>query len=210
MTYRIKMAAAALIFLFLCVCSYGMALQQQLDAQVIRLHILANSNDPEDQQLKLLVRDEVLRHSQEWFGGEDITTARQSILQNKEEITAVCQQVLREQGCQDEVTVEVRDTYIETRSYGSFALPAGVYQALRIEIGKAEGKNWWCVMYPPLCVASATQDTVDICRQYGEGENNIALITGSGDQGVEWKFKLVELYSQGSHWLSELLGRQED
>lgn len=122
----------------------------------LRLHILANSDSETDQAIKLNIRDEILKHSGDLLSGaknrqELIANARK----NLPEIENIANTAAKNAGCDLPVTVEVTDMFFETRRYDSVILPAGRYTAVRINIGQAAGKNWWCVLYPPLCVDAA-------------------------------------------------------
>ena len=122
----------------------------------LRLHILANSVSPADQALKLKIRDAVLSCSGELFSGCD---TRQKMISAAQEqlpkIQQVAEQTALHNGYELPVTVSVTDMFFETRRYDHVILPAGTYTAVRIELGAAAGKNWWCVLYPPLCVSAA-------------------------------------------------------
>lgn len=133
----------------------------------LRLHILANSDSPADQALKLKIRDAVLSCSGELFSGCD---TRQKMISAAQEqlpkIQQVAEQTALHNGYELPVTVSVTDMFFETRRYDHVILPAGTYTAVRIELGAAAGKNWWCVLYPPLCVSAAqtgfTEEEVQI------------------------------------------------
>ena len=122
----------------------------------LRLHILANSDSPADQALKLKIRDAVLSCSGELFSGCD---TRQKMISAAQEqlpkIQQVAEQTALHNGYELPVTVSVTDMFFETRRYDHVILPAGTYTAVRIELGAAAGKNWWCVLYLPLCVSAA-------------------------------------------------------
>jgi stage II sporulation protein R len=122
----------------------------------LRLHILANSDSPADQALKLKIRDAVLSCSGELFSGCD---TRQKMISAAQEqlpkIQQVAEQTALHNGYELPVTASVTDMFFETRRYDHVILPAGTYTAVRIELGAAAGKNWWCVLYPPLCVSAA-------------------------------------------------------
>ena len=122
----------------------------------LRLHILANSDSPADQALKLKIRDAVLSCSGELFSGCD---TRQKMISAAQEqlpkIQQVAAQTALHSGYELPVTASVTDMFFETRRYDHVILPAGIYTAVRIELGAAAGKNWWCVLYPPLCVSAA-------------------------------------------------------
>lgn len=128
----------------------------QLRKSVLRLHILANSDSEEDQRLKLCVRDALLEHSDELFGNsENLEEAESAVQEAMPEIISIAEETLREQGCHSKVTAKLADVTFDERVYENITMPAGKYRALRIEIGEAKGHNWWCVMYPPLCLPAA-------------------------------------------------------
>ena len=127
----------------------------------LRLHILANSDSPADQALKLKIRDAVLSCSGELFSGCD---TRQKMISAAQEqlpkIQQVAEQTALHNGYELPVTVSVTDMFFETRRYDHVILPAGTYTAVRIELGAAAGKNWWCVLYPNLCFLDTTNAVV--------------------------------------------------
>lgn len=123
---------------------------------VLRLHILANSDSEEDQALKLRVRDAILRETAADFaesGSQTETMARAEELLPK--MKAVAEETLAQAGSTDAVRVALVNMYFETREYDGAILPAGYYDAVRIELGRAEGRNWWCVLFPQLCIGTA-------------------------------------------------------
>ena len=129
-----------------------------LRGSVLRLHILADSDSEVDQELKILVRDELLRNSDEIFGSADsLEEAEAAAAEKLPEIEALAERTLRSRGCYDKVTAEIADVDFDARVYGDITMPAGRYRALRVRIGRAEGHNWWCVMYPPLCFPAARE-----------------------------------------------------
>lgn len=128
----------------------------QLRESVLRLHILADSDSEEDQRLKLCVRDALLERSGELFGeADDLESAEEAALEALPEIVDIAENTLRAQGCDSPVRAYLADMEFDERVYGNITMPAGKYRALRIEIGEAKGHNWWCVMYPPLCIPAA-------------------------------------------------------
>lgn len=130
----------------------------QLRESVLRLHILANSDSDEDQRLKLCVRDALIENSDEIFGNFDSLEKAEAAAEEKlPEIIDIAEKALRSQGCFSEVKADVTDMHFDDRVYGDITMPAGDYKAIRIEIGEAKGHNWWCVMYPPLCIPAASE-----------------------------------------------------
>ena len=136
-----------------CVCSFGEECSF-IRENTLRLHILANSDSPADQALKLKIRDAVLSHSGELFSGCDTRQKMVGAAQEQlSDIQRIAEQTAMHNGYDLPVTVSVTDMFFETRRYDNVLLPAGTYTAVRIELGEAAGKNWWCVLYPPLCVS---------------------------------------------------------
>ena len=131
----------------------------ELQEEVFRLHILANSDTEEDQTLKLKVRDAILAQSGDIFGtASTIVEAEQLAQIQIETIVAIAEETLVENGSDYKVQAEIANMYFDTRVYDGFTMPAGRYDALRITIGTGQGKNWWCVMFPPMCVEAAVKE----------------------------------------------------
>ncbi len=169
--------------------------------KIIRLHVVANSDSPEDQQLKLQVRDEVIRRMNERFEGiEDIDEVKSIIGKSLEEIEAVSKRTIVEKGKFYNVKAAFTTTDFPTKTYGSLTLPAGEYQALNIVIGEGEGKNWWCVMFPPLCFIDVAHGVVpektmkELESQLTKEEYRLLISTGkTEDIPVKLRFKILEL-----------------
>ena len=146
-------------------CTSLNAASEDIPARVLRLHVLANSDSQADQALKLKVRDRILQVSSGWMSAaktrEEAEAAAQAHLP---QLQKEAEAVLRENGSQYTVRVTLEDTYFPTRQYETVTLPAGVYRALRVVIGKGAGHNWWCVLFPALCLPSAQpeQDISDV------------------------------------------------
>lgn len=161
---------------------------ETLTQDVLRLHILANSDTDEDQELKLFVRDEITKECKELFSeAQSLEEAKEITLENLEELNKTATTVIKEQGKDYTVSVQLCEEYFNTRYYGSVTMPAGKYTALQIKIGKAKGENWWCVLYPSLCVGTSTD--------YESFEENLTpqecSVVSSGNK-YEFKFKIVE------------------
>lgn len=135
----------------------GMALDG-LRGSVLRLHILAESDSSYDQNLKLKVRDALLE-SGVLEGSENLEQAEKTVREKLPEIIGIAESTLRKNGCGLPVSAEITDMDFDERVYGNITMPAGNYRALRIKIGSASGHNWWCVMYPPLCLPCACEVT---------------------------------------------------
>lgn len=161
---------------------------------VFRLHILANSDSESDQQLKLKVRDAVLENCSYIFedaeSAEDAAAAARS---HMDEIQSTAEQIIKENGADYPVRCQVTEMEFDTRIYDSITMPAGKYSALRITIGDAEGKNWWCVMFPTLCLPAVTNtdEFLEKCDGVFTAEE-LDMLKNPGN--YECKFYLLELY----------------
>ena len=141
--------------------NYSMNAQKNIAGEVIRLHVLANSDDEFDQNLKLAVRDEILKE----FGGglskcETVEESREYLNGALKNIETFAESVVAENGFDYNVTASLGASFFPTRNYDGLSLPPGEYEALKIEIGDAKGRNWWCVMFPPLCLIEIKQTPV--------------------------------------------------
>ena len=130
-------------------CAALQAQSQRMAEKIIRLHVVANSDSNVDQAVKLCVRDAVLREAQ--CALSSAADAKQAILTDLPALEAAANAELQRQGSGDTARVSFRRELFPTRDYDTFSLPSGVYQSLRVTIGKGEGHNWWCVLYPNLC-----------------------------------------------------------
>ena len=170
--------------------------QASLRGKVIRLHVIANSDSEEDQALKLKVRDAVLELADSYYAPEDdLKAAETKLSAHLEELASAGAEVVREEGYNYPVTVSLEDTWFPTKTYTDFALPAGEYRALRVVIGDGDGKNWWCVVFPPLCLGSVTEETAETAASAGLTDQEVALMTGESG-GYVIKFKCIELWEE--------------
>lgn len=157
---------------------------------VLRLHVIANSDSDEDQKLKLAVRDAVLSAGSPLFDGEVNTKNAAEIAKSETKyLEQAAQAVIDENGFDYGVKIEVGKSRFPTRVYEDVTLPAGEYTAVRVILGKGEGHNWWCVMFPPMCLSAAEGDASlsDVLSQ------DALELTRSGKK-YEVKFKLIEWY----------------
>ena len=153
---------------------------------MLRLHVIANSDTDDDQRLKLLVRDTLLREGAEIFDGSaDVRTAKSLLEPHFADLERAAEHTLRENGCADRVHITLEKTYFDTRTYGELTVPAGFYEALCVRIGSGAGHNWWCVMFPPLCLPAAAENT-----QAAFNADGRAVLAGSPQYDV--RFKVVE------------------
>ena len=183
------LAALCSFFPFAAACG-------QLPRDVVRLHVVANSNGAEDQAVKLLVRDAVLEEAARWYqGAGSMEEASSQLCTHLQSIAGAARQVLGEQGVGYSATAQMTEMYFPTRDYGDFRLPAGRYRTLRVTLGEGAGKNWWCVVFPTLCLPAATQE--EALLTLPEGERQVV----EGGQGVQVKLKAVELWESLREWL---------
>ena len=193
--YLLELALMVGVSFWLLTGAMALNSQDQLADKVVRLHVLANSDSPEDQALKLQVRDRVLDRATEILEtSTDRTQAEARIRGSILELERLAAQEVRAQGYSYPVTAELAEVPFPTRAYEGFTLPAGNYLALRILIGEARGQNWWCVVFPPLCTAAAS-DVPDTALAAGLSAEQVGLITGE-HRGYVLKFKTVELWEQ--------------
>ena len=161
---------------------------------VVRLHILADSDDAKEQALKLKVRDAILEeYSEEMATLSSIDEAKVYLAEHLSDIQALAERVVTENGALHSVTVDFCREYYPTRSYEDLDLPAGEYTSLRILIGSGSGKNWFCMVYPPLCTASSESDEALLAA--GFSESQVRLLT-ENEEGYTLRFKVVEAVSE--------------
>lgn len=133
--------------------------EAEIYEDTVRLHILANSNSDDDQALKLKVRDKLLSEYGEALRGcGSKSVAEETVRELLPEIESTAEELIQEMGYSYTVRATLTEEWYETRDYEDFSLPCGTYSSLRVIIGEGEGQNWWCVMYPPLCMELATED----------------------------------------------------
>ena len=177
--------------------------QAALADQVIRLHVLANSDSEADQALKLKVRDRVLETASDYFvPGATLEETRAVLTEHLADLAAAGADQVAQEGYRYPVTVSLEDNYwFPTKQYTDFALPAGEYTALRVVIGEGDGQNWWCVVFPPLCLGSVSETAAQTALSDGFTQDQVSLITGE-DEGYVVKFEAIELWEEFQHWLS--------
>ena len=188
---------ALLIGLALFLASGALALQagDQLAEKVVRLHVLANSDSEEDQTLKLQVRDKILERAETLLEQSADRREAEGLLRGQLlELEKIAAEEIRAHGYDYAVDVRLENAAFPTREYDGFTLPAGNYLALRVVIGAGEGKNWWCVVFPPLCTA-ASGSVPETALAAGLTEEQVGLITEDG-QGYVLKSKAVEWWQQ--------------
>ena len=185
----------------MCTALWAEATQAQLAEKVIRLHVLANSDSQADQTLKLQVRDKILAQTASLLSGQESAAQAAAILQdNLDALAQTAAQEIAARGYHYPVKVCLEETWFPTRQYENVSLPAGNYQALRVLIGEGAGKNWWCVLYPPLCFVD-TSVTEESLQTAGLSHQEYALISEES-QPYTIRFKAVEWWEACKHWFS--------
>ena len=199
MKFRIFLWVSA-VFFSACLIYAGESLLQQrtLAQKTIRLHVVANSDSEEDQKNKLAVRDTVLRQVELLTRDcESAEQARETISENLRRIADAAAEV-----CNYDVKVSLQKESFETRHYDSFTLPAGEYPSLRIRIGRAQGKNWWCVVFPSLCTPATWEGVEEAALTGGFSREETELILG-GEGEYRLRFKTLEWLRELKNWISE-------
>lgn len=191
---------ALFVACLVCTALWAEATQVQLASQVIRLHVLANSDSEEDQALKLEVRDRVLETTSALLAGETEPQAAAILLdQHLDDIAQTAAQEISAQGHDDRVEVRLEQTWFPTRQYQGISLPAGNYLALRVLIGAAEGHNWWCVVFPNLCLPAVSERALEASTLT---PGQISLLQEEETSYV-FRFKALELWQSLKHRLME-------
>lgn len=187
-------------FIFVSLSSYANAISQNLSDNFFRLHIIANSDLEEDQELKLKVRDNIISYmnSQNYSdcSKEDVINY---VSKDLDKYQQIAENTIKEFGYNYPVKIEIGNYSFPTKVYGNISLPAGNYDALKIEIGNANGQNWWCSLFPPLCFVDISSGIIDESAENtlknNLSEEEFAIITNS-NTSVKLKFKIVELLSK--------------
>lgn len=187
-------------FIILSAYSYSYAVNENLSNNVFRLHVIANSDNEEDQNLKYKVRDELIKYM------ETLTTSsntKEEVIQiannHLEDLKTIAENVIKENGFDYDVNVEIGNFSFPTKQYGDISFPAGFYDALKVQIGEAKGQNWWCVMFPPLCFVDVTSGVVpeeskaNLEENLGQEEYDI-ISNDEDSEIIDFKFKIVEFF----------------
>ena len=189
-----------LIYLFFSVFCYASNVSNSLENNIFRLHILANSNSSYDQSLKLKVRDNIISYLEEKCDNckskSDFINIASSDL---EILKTISENTISEYGFDYPVEIEINNFYFPTKHYGNISLPAGFYDGLKIKIGNAEGQNWWCSLFPPLCFTDISSGIIDEESEENLKEN-ISVeefsIVSSSNGIYKLKFRLIEFLNE--------------
>ncbi len=196
MPSRFSVAIVILLVILMALSFLPVHGEQEVYDTVVRLHVLANSDSEEDQALKLKVRDAVLETAAPLVKGCTTQAGAIEILNTHlAELEAAARGVLEAEGRTDAVTVLLGEEDYPTRTYESCAFPAGRYVSLRVCIGAAEGQNWWCCLFPPLCLSAATakEDNEDAFLQVGLTKEQYGIITETENTKYKVRFKILEV-----------------
>lgn len=191
-----------LLFLYTSICaiSYAQNISTDIANSVFRLHVLANSDKQEDQNLKYKVRDNLLNYMNSICKDTKSKEEAISIVEEKKDtFEKIARDTIREEGYSYSVKINIGNFEFPTKNYGDISLPAGYYDALRVEIGEAKGQNWWCVMFPPLCFVDISSGVVpEESKELMEEnltEEEFALISNQSENEIQFKFKLLEFFA---------------
>lgn len=210
-----KTLAVLIYFAVLILLIFGLyseKVNRNLSGNMIRMHIVANSDSKTDQDIKYLIRDEIVNHmikkTDELKSKED---AGAYIQNNTEELKTIANRVIADSGLTYTAEVSYGKYPFPSKRYNNLILPAGYYDSVKIDIGNAEGENWWCVMFPPLCFIDETKGEMDgeyfdmLKNELSEDEMSIIMAASDSEEiPVEIRFKIVELFQQSKIKLANL------
>lgn len=199
--YKILLLLSLLaIFVFFSAYSYVTAVSKNISDSVFRLHVIANSDSDEDQALKLKVRDKLLEYMNSLCAN---TSSKEDAMrianEHIDDFSKIAKDVISENEYDYEVEISVGECDFPTKNYGDVSLPAGIYDALRVKIGSANGHNWWCVMFPPLCFVDVSsgvvpEDSKELLEDTMSDEEFDLITESDNNSEMNFKFKLVELF----------------
>ena len=196
------------LYIFIITFSYVRNVSTNLSQSVFRLHIIANSDSKEDQDLKYKVRDDLISYMNSLsksFDSKDETIAYVS--NHLEDFEKIANQTIETNGFTYRANAEIGNFFFPTKTYGDIRLPSGNYDALDVKIGKAEGKNWWCVLYPSLCFVDVTSGYVPEESKTelkdSLSEEEYALISDNESSNIKFKFKLVEFFTNNNIFVAK-------
>ena len=195
---KISVTVGIVVAILFSICSFAKT-SEEIRSDVLRLHVIANSDTSVDQNLKLRLRDYILQEGKDIFNGSvNVENAVEKIEPVLPELEKSAKAFVNQAGFDYDVKISLSNEYFTTRTYETVTLPAGKYLALRVVIGSGEGHNWWCVMFPPMCVPAADKKD-EIENVFSEKE--IKLVESKPK--YEPRFKVVEIYEQLKEFISE-------
>lgn len=194
-----------ILYIFLLSLNYTKAISNNLSDSVFRLHIIANSNSEADQNLKLKVRDNIIKYMNSLtLNSADKNNIISIVSNNLNSFKDIAIKTIQENGYNYNVNIEIGNFYFPTKTYGDISFPSGTYDALKIEIGEAIGQNWWCVLFPPLClVGSSTcivpEESKNILKDNINSEGYELISEGNNSDNnvpdIKIKFKIIEFFN---------------
>lgn len=188
---RLLTVTFAIIFLCLTLSLLPIHGEAEVYENVLRLHVIANSDSEEDQALKLSVRDEILKTSKELLAEcKTREEAKETVLKNLDKLEESAIRALKKSNEDHTVDIELGEEEYPTKNYESCCFPAGEYLSLKVKIGKAEGQNWWCVLFPPMCLGAASE--CEAIAEVGLTDTQYAIITETESPKYKIRFKLLE------------------
>ncbi len=190
-----------ILYIFISAYSYVSAISDNLYNSVFRLHVIANSDSQEDQTIKYIVRDNLINYMNEQSTN---FSSKEEVLEyainHISDFKQIAENTIKEYGFDYPITVEIGNFEIPTKNYGDISFPAGNYDALRVKIGNAQGKNWWCVMFPPLCFVNTTTGIVpDASKKSLQEElsdENYKIVSENENTDISVKFKIIEFFEK--------------
>lgn len=195
---KLSVTVGIVVAILFSICSFAKT-SEEIRSDVLRLHVIANSDTSVDQNLKLRLRDYILQEAKDIFNGSvNVENAVEKIEPVLPELEKSAKAFVNQAGFDYDVKISLSKEYFTTRTYETVTLPAGKYLALRVVIGSGEGHNWWCVMFPPMCVPAADKKD-EIENVFSEKE--IKLVESKPK--YEPRFKVVEIYEQLKEIISE-------
>lgn len=202
---KIKMFIILTFLLFIyttiCAVSYAQNISTDIANSVFRLHVIANSDSQEDQNLKYKVRDNLLSYMNKICKNTQSKSEAIEIAKKHEnDFKNIALETIKNEGYSYNVKINIGNFEFPTKHYGDISLPSGYYDALRVEIGEAKGQNWWCVMFPPLCFVDVSSGVVpEDSKEMLENnlsEEEFALVSDKSNAEIQFKFKLLELFNK--------------
>lgn len=202
-----------LLFLYTTIyaISYAQVISSDISNSVFRLHVIANSDSEQDQSLKYKVRDNLIKYMNNICA--NCSTKQEAInlvTLHQEEFKQVALETIKNEGYCYDVNIEIGNFEFPTKQYGDISLPAGFYDALKVEIGEAKGKNWWCVMFPSLCFVDISNGIVP--EESKEDLQNVlsdeeySIISDKSNFGIKFKFKILEFFANSKFLIANKSG----
>ena len=192
-----------LLFIYTTICAFSYAenVSYDISESVFRLHVIANSDSKEDQDLKYKVRDNLISYMNNICKNcNNKEEAIKIATKHKEDFKEIALKTIKDNGYSYDVNISIGNFQFPTKDYGDISLPSGYYDALRVEIGEAKGQNWWCVMFPPLCFVDISSGVVpEESKEQLEddlSEEEFALVSEDSKPQIKFKFKILEFFNE--------------